>query len=105
MSALSGKANKYAGGNAYCPRPTPDWQKGISGFLSPGRSKDKENTEPNNDVEIVGEEDNCQAGYVLVLEIYFFRVLARNFKTCVRDSLLGIIWHPRMKNMCTGIRI
>ena len=33
------------------------------------------------------------------------RVLARNFKTCVRDSLLGIIWRPRMKSMCTGIRI
>ena len=30
------------------------------------------------------------------------RVLARNFKTCVRDSLLGIIWRPRMKNMRTG---
>ena len=27
------------------------------------------------------------------------RVLARHFKTCVRDSLLGIIWRPRMKNM------
>ena len=33
------------------------------------------------------------------------RVLARNFKTCVRDSLLGKIWRPRMKNMRTGIRI
>ena len=32
-------------------------------------------------------------------------VLARNFKTCVRDSLLGTIWRPRMKNMRTGIRI
>ena len=32
-------------------------------------------------------------------------VLDRNFKTCVRDSLLGIIWRPRMKNMHTGIRI
>ena len=33
------------------------------------------------------------------------RVLARNFKTCVRDSLLGANWRPRMKNMRTGIRI
>ena len=33
------------------------------------------------------------------------RVLARHFKTCVPDSLLGIIWRPRMKNMRTGIRI
>ena len=30
------------------------------------------------------------------------RVLARNFKTCVRDSLLGANWRPRMKNMRTG---
>ena len=31
------------------------------------------------------------------LEVNTFRVLARNFKTWVRDSLLGIIWRPRMK--------
>ena len=37
--------------------------------------------------------------------MHFLRDLARNFTTWVRDSLLGTIWHPRMKNMCTGIRI
>ena len=34
-----------------------------------------------------------------------FRLLARNFKTCAQDSLLGAVWHPRMKNMHKGIRI
>ena len=33
------------------------------------------------------------------------RVLARNFKTCVRDSLLGANWRPRMKNMLTGYEV
>ena len=36
-----------------------------------------------------------------VLYLYCYRVLARNFKTCVRDSLLGANWRPRMKNMRT----
>lgn len=30
---FSGKG-KYAGGNPVCQRPTPDWQKGISTFLT-----------------------------------------------------------------------
>ena len=25
--------NKYAGGNPVCPRPTPEWQKGIAGEI------------------------------------------------------------------------
>ncbi|XP_076336447.1 PCNA-associated factor-like [Tachypleus tridentatus] len=33
--ARSSKADKYAGGNPYCPRPTPSWQKEISAFLIP----------------------------------------------------------------------
>ena len=37
--------------------------------------------------------------------LLFDRVLTRNFKTCIRDTLLGIIWRPRMKNMRTDIRI
>lgn len=50
----SGKAaGKYAGGNPVCPRPTPDWQKGIGGFLSKQKSSDKENTEPSSDLEII----------------------------------------------------
>ena len=35
----------------------------------------------------------------------YARVLTRNFKTCLQDSLLGANWRPRMKNMRTGIRI
>lgn len=52
---ITGKGgNKYAGGNPVCPRPTPDWQKGIGMFLSPSKTKaaDKENAEPNTDIEI-----------------------------------------------------
>ena len=37
---------KYAGGNPVCPRPTPDWQKGISAFLLKSPNSDKENQEP-----------------------------------------------------------
>lgn len=49
----SGKAAaKYAGGNPVCPRPTPEWQKGIGGFLSNKNTSDKENTVPSTDVEI-----------------------------------------------------
>ncbi len=44
MSPKSGKTSKYAGGNAVCERPTPEWQKGIATFLSP--AKQKENQEP-----------------------------------------------------------
>ncbi|GIY60585.1 hypothetical protein CEXT_9951 [Caerostris extrusa] len=29
-----GKSDKYSGGNPYCPRPTPEWQKPITGFFS-----------------------------------------------------------------------
>ena len=45
---------KYAGGNPVCPRPTPDWQKGIGDFFGgPGRIPEKENQLPP--VEEVGE--------------------------------------------------
>ena len=44
-----------------------------------------------------------------VMYVIFFsscyRVLARNFKTCVRDSLLGANWRPKMKNMRTGYEV
>jgi hypothetical protein len=39
-------AGKYAGGNAYCPRPTPEWQKGIGGFFAQPDASNKENTKP-----------------------------------------------------------
>ncbi|CAL8360674.1 unnamed protein product [Lota lota] len=38
---------KYAGGNPVCPRPTPNWQKGIGDFFGgPGRIPEKENLLP-----------------------------------------------------------
>ncbi|XP_064610029.1 PCNA-associated factor-like isoform X2 [Liolophura sinensis] len=54
-SLASPKAgNKYGGGNVACPRPVPDWQKGISNFFpkSP-MGKGKENQEP--DIVEIGE--------------------------------------------------
>lgn len=53
MMSPSGKVGKYAGGNAVCDRPTPDWQKGIAGFLV-GTPKGKENAKPK---EHEGEEE------------------------------------------------
>lgn len=49
-SSPSSSKNKYAGGNPVCDRPTPDWQKGIGGFLiqSP-KGKGKENSTPADD--------------------------------------------------------
>ncbi|KAM3870063.1 PCNA-associated factor [Diretmus argenteus] len=39
---------KYAGGNPVCPRPTPNWQKGIGDFFGgPGRKLEKENQLPH----------------------------------------------------------
>ena len=54
---------------------------------------------------VMGQLCYVQSGFGCLALFILFRVLARNFKTCVRDSLLGIIWRPRMKNMRTGIRI
>ncbi|XP_064475019.1 PCNA-associated factor-like [Ornithodoros turicata] len=40
-------SDKYSGGNPYCPRPTPPWQKEISGFLI----KTKPTSESNQSME------------------------------------------------------
>ncbi|KAK7502429.1 hypothetical protein BaRGS_00006382 [Batillaria attramentaria] len=40
---------KYGGGNPVCPRPTPDWQKGIGSFLVK-KPSNKENEEPEESV-------------------------------------------------------
>ena len=34
ISTPGKRSDKYGGGNSYCPRPTPQWQKPISGFFS-----------------------------------------------------------------------
>ncbi|XP_070386349.1 PCNA-associated factor-like [Dermacentor albipictus] len=39
------KGDKYGGGNAYCPRPTPPWQKEISGFLVKTSASEDDNRE------------------------------------------------------------
>ena len=57
-SSPSSSKNKYAGGNSVCDRPTPDWQKGIGGFLlqSP-KAKGKENSTPSDEVETGGNSE------------------------------------------------
>ncbi|XP_062858934.1 PCNA-associated factor [Trichomycterus rosablanca] len=53
-SGTPGKS-KYAGGNPVCPRPTPQWQKGIGDFFGgPGRKPEKENVHPVSDEEEAG---------------------------------------------------
>ncbi|PVD39306.1 hypothetical protein C0Q70_01935 [Pomacea canaliculata] len=44
------EGKKYAGGNPVCPRPTPDWQKGIDSFFTK-KPADKENEEPDEEAE------------------------------------------------------
>jgi len=55
VGSPAGKVSKYAGGNAACPRPTPEWQKGIGSFLTKTPKKDKENADP-------APEDEAEAG-------------------------------------------
>ncbi|XP_045163073.1 PCNA-associated factor-like isoform X2 [Mercenaria mercenaria] len=59
----SGKAaGKYAGGNPVCPRPTPEWQKGIGGFFTQPDISDKENTEPTvSDTSKAGSSKDVEA--------------------------------------------
>ncbi|KAL3044364.1 hypothetical protein OYC64_012785 [Pagothenia borchgrevinki] len=52
QSSSSGQAatpakGKYAGGNLVCPRPTPDWQKGIGDFFGGPPRKPEEEEEEN----------------------------------------------------------
>lgn len=60
-------AGKYAGGNPVCPRPTPDWQKGINSFFSK-KPSNKENQEPGASEEEPGCSESssdsaaCQLG-------------------------------------------
>lgn len=47
----AGKGNRYSGGNPYCPRPTPDWQKEITKFFTkvPRTNQlEKENLDPED---------------------------------------------------------
>jgi len=50
VGSPAGKVSKCAGGNVVCPRPTPEWQKGIGSFLkkTPKSPTDKENAEPSS---------------------------------------------------------
>lgn len=56
---ITGK-NKYAGGNSVCDQPTPDWQKGIGGFLvqSP-KGKGKENSQEDSEAGSSSSSSGC----------------------------------------------
>lgn len=49
-SPTGSKSNKHSGGNPYCPRPTPEWQKEITNFFikkpKQQTSAGKENEDP-----------------------------------------------------------
>ncbi|KAK5927312.1 hypothetical protein CgunFtcFv8_012479 [Champsocephalus gunnari] len=56
QSSSSGQAatpvkGKYAGGNLVCPRPTPDWQKGIGDFFGgpPRKPEEEKNLKPEKE--------------------------------------------------------
>ncbi|CAL8291959.1 unnamed protein product [Boreogadus saida] len=54
---------KYAGGNPVCPRPTPDWQKGIGDFFGgPGRVPEKENQLPEKENQLPLVEEGEAGG-------------------------------------------
>ncbi|KAJ8022044.1 PCNA-associated factor [Holothuria leucospilota] len=52
-SPTGSKSNKHSGGNPYCPRPTPEWQKEITNFFikkpKQQTSAGKENEDPEMD--------------------------------------------------------
>ncbi|KAK7113395.1 PCNA-associated factor-like isoform X2 [Littorina saxatilis] len=52
-------AGKYAGGNPVCPRPTPDWQKGIGTFFQ-SKPGNEENQEPGEEAGCSGSSSSCE---------------------------------------------
>ena len=36
LLSVGSPAGKYSGGNGYNPQPTPDWQKPLTSFFTPG---------------------------------------------------------------------
>ncbi|XP_010776706.1 PCNA-associated factor [Notothenia coriiceps] len=56
---------KYAGGNLVCPRPTPDWQKGIGDFFGgpPRKPEEEKNLKPEKEnLKPEEVEDGEEAG-------------------------------------------
>jgi hypothetical protein len=51
---LSPTGAKHAGGNPYCPRPTPEWQKGIGTFLVQSPKGKNSATESESDAAAEG---------------------------------------------------
>ncbi|KAK1887829.1 PCNA-associated factor [Dissostichus eleginoides] len=66
QSSSSGQAatpakGKYAGGNLVCPRPTPDWQKGIGDFFGgpPRKPEEEKNLKPEKE-NLKPEKENLK---------------------------------------------
>ncbi|XP_037563922.1 PCNA-associated factor-like [Dermacentor silvarum] len=57
------KGDKYGGGNSYCPRPTPPWQKEISGFLvKTSASEDENGQQPSETATSSDASDSSASG-------------------------------------------
>ncbi|CAH2273435.1 PCNA-associated factor [Pelobates cultripes] len=57
------KADKYAGGNPVCVRPTPKWQKGIGEFFgSPSTSQGENENQPEKENRIPSEDEEEAGG-------------------------------------------
>nr|XP_037291755.1 PCNA-associated factor-like [Rhipicephalus microplus] len=52
------KGDKYGGGNSYCPRPTPSWQKEISKFLVKANTPDTASTSDASDSGACGSSSS-----------------------------------------------
>uniref|UniRef100_A0A131XQY9 PCNA-associated factor n=1 Tax=Hyalomma excavatum TaxID=257692 RepID=A0A131XQY9_9ACAR len=55
------KGDKYGGGNSYCPRPTPSWQKEISGFLVKASTSSEDENQPQL-CETASGSNECDNG-------------------------------------------
>ncbi|XP_075217995.1 PCNA-associated factor-like [Lycorma delicatula] len=55
--SASDKNNKYSGGNPYCPRETPAWQKSITCFF-PASSDD--DNQANGEASNSGRGSSCK---------------------------------------------
>ena len=76
--------SKYGGGNPVCVRPTPEWQKGIGGFLVAKTSEGEENTPPSAvtvDVHIHTGPTECatSARYIYIVSAQTYTSHCKQF--------------------------
>ncbi|XP_037571030.1 PCNA-associated factor-like [Dermacentor silvarum] len=62
-SSRKTKGDKYGGGNPYCPRPTPPWQKEITRFLvKTSASEDENGQQPSETATSSDASDSSASG-------------------------------------------